>query len=114
MSYFFLLNHGSVVKNPSDNAGDVSLISDREDPLEKEMATHTTTLAWEIPWTEEPGGATVYGVTKGHDFVTKPPPPPPGSMQDLSSLTGDRTHTAWPPGSPNSSCLLQTLQFHPP
>ena len=27
-----------------------------EDPLEKEMATHSTTLAWEIPWTEEPGG----------------------------------------------------------
>ena len=29
---------------------------DREDPLEKEMATHSSTLAWEIPWTEEPGG----------------------------------------------------------
>ena len=28
----------------------------REDPLEKEMATHSCTLAWEIPWTEEPGG----------------------------------------------------------
>ena len=27
-----------------------------EDPLEKEMATHSSTLAWEIPWTEEPGG----------------------------------------------------------
>ena len=27
-----------------------------EDPLEKEMATHTSILAWEIPWTEEPGG----------------------------------------------------------
>ena len=27
----------------------------REDPLEKEMATHSTTLAWKIPWTEEPG-----------------------------------------------------------
>ena len=27
----------------------------REDPLEKEMATHSSTLAWEIPWTEEPG-----------------------------------------------------------
>ena len=29
---------------------------DREDPLEKEMATHSSILAWEIPWTEEPGG----------------------------------------------------------
>ena len=27
-----------------------------EDPLEKEMATHASTLAWKIPWTEEPGG----------------------------------------------------------
>ena len=43
------------------NAGDgvqslvQSLIS-REDPLEKGMAIHCSTLAWEIPWTEEPGG----------------------------------------------------------
>ena len=29
---------------------------DREDPLEKKMATHSSLLAWEIPWTEEPGG----------------------------------------------------------
>ena len=28
----------------------------QEDPLEKEMATHSRTLAWKIPWTEEPGG----------------------------------------------------------
>ena len=28
---------------------------DREDPMEKEMATHASVLAWEIPWTEEPG-----------------------------------------------------------
>ena len=28
----------------------------QEDPLEKEMATHASILAWEIPWTEEPGG----------------------------------------------------------
>ena len=30
-----------------------------EDPLEKEMATHFSILAWEIPWTEEPGGQVV-------------------------------------------------------
>jgi len=29
---------------------------DQEDPLEKEMATHSSTLVWRIPWTEEPGG----------------------------------------------------------
>ena len=28
----------------------------REDPLEKEMATHSSILAWRLPWTEEPGG----------------------------------------------------------
>ena len=28
----------------------------RKDPLEKEMATHSSTLAWKIPWMEEPGG----------------------------------------------------------
>ena len=28
----------------------------REDPVEKEMATHSSILAWKIPWTEEPGG----------------------------------------------------------
>ena len=36
----------------------------QEDPLEKEMATHSSILAWKIPWTEEPGGATVHGVAK--------------------------------------------------
>ena len=35
-----------------------------EDPLGKEMATHSSTLAWKIPWTEEPGGLTVHGVAK--------------------------------------------------
>ena len=34
-----------------------------EDPLEKEMETHSSILAWEIPWTEEPGEL-VYGVVK--------------------------------------------------
>ena len=35
----------------------------KEDPLEKEMATHSSTLAWKIPWTEDPG-ATDHGVAK--------------------------------------------------
>ena len=46
---------GSVVENPWANAGDVGSISDQEDPLEKEMATHPSNFAWEIPWTEGPG-----------------------------------------------------------
>ena len=36
----------------------------REDPLEKGMATHSSILAWRIPWTEGPGKAPVRGVTK--------------------------------------------------
>ena len=41
----------------------------REDPLEKEMATHSSILAWRIPWTEEPGGLQSVGsqrVEHGH------------------------------------------------
>ena len=36
----------------------------QEDPLEKEMATHSIILAWEIPWTEEPGGLQSLGSQK--------------------------------------------------
>ena len=40
----------------------------REDPLEKEMATHSSILAWKIPWTEEPGGLQSMGSPRvGHD-----------------------------------------------
>ena len=45
----------SAVRNLPAYAGDVSLIPGLEDPLEKEMATHSNILAWKIPWTEEPG-----------------------------------------------------------
>ena len=40
----------------------------REDPLEEEMATHSSTLAWKIPWTEEPGRLQSMGSQRvGHD-----------------------------------------------
>ena len=40
----------------------------QEDPLEKEMATHSSTLAWKIPWIEEPGGLQSVGLQRvGHD-----------------------------------------------
>ena len=39
-----------------------------EDPLEKEMATHSSILTWEMPWTEEPGGLQSMGSQRvGHD-----------------------------------------------
>ena len=53
-----------LVKNPPASAGDTGLILGWEDPLEEEMATHSSILAREIPWTEEPGGLQSVGVTK--------------------------------------------------
>ena len=42
-----------------------------EDPLEKEMATHSSTLAWKIPWTEEPGRLQSMGLQRvGHDWAS--------------------------------------------
>ena len=43
-----------------------------EDLLEKEMVTHSSILAWEIPWTEEPGGLQSMGSQRvGHDLAIK-------------------------------------------
>ena len=52
---------GSVVKNMPANAGDAGSIPGWEDYLEKEMATHSSILAWEIPRTEEPGRLQLMG-----------------------------------------------------
>ena len=45
-------------------AGDGIPSLDWEDPLEREMATHSSILVWEIPWTEEPGGKQSMGVAE--------------------------------------------------
>ena len=59
---------GPVVKNLPANSGDMVWSLSQEDPLEKEMANHSSILAWEIPQTEELGMLhTVYGVTKESD-----------------------------------------------
>ena len=47
---------GSAGKESVCNAGDVGSNLGQEDPLEKEMAPHSSVLAWEISGTEEPGG----------------------------------------------------------
>ena len=53
---------GSVVKNPLANVGEGSSIPcPGESPLDKEMVTHSSTLAWDILWTEEPGGLQFMG-----------------------------------------------------
>ena len=48
-------------KNPPDNAGNAGLIFVLKDLLEEEMATHSSILAWKIPWTEEAGGVQSMG-----------------------------------------------------
>ena len=62
-----------VVKNPPANAGNVLIPGSwslgQEDPLEEGMATHSSILAWKIPWTEEPGGLQSIGSQRvGHDW----------------------------------------------
>ena len=47
---------GSAVKNTPSNAGDAGSIPGSGRSLEKEIATHSSILAWRIPWTEEPAG----------------------------------------------------------
>ena len=63
---------GSVVKNlPAKQKMQVQYLG-QEDPLEKEMATHSSVLVWRIPWTGEPGGYSPRGHKRvGHDLVTK-------------------------------------------
>ena len=56
-----------MIKNPpaTAGAGETRVPSlGREEPLEKEMATHSSILAWRIPWTEEPGGLQSMGSQK--------------------------------------------------
>ena len=61
-----------MVKNLPANAGDMGSIPGSGRSLEKEMATHSSILAWEIPWTEEPGGLQSMGLQKSKtDFLTK-------------------------------------------
>ena len=56
----------------------------QQDPLEKEVATHSGILAWEIPWTEEPGGLQAMGSQRvGHDQAEK---------QELLGSSGERIH----------------------
>ena len=62
---------GSAGKESTCSAGDVETQVRSlgwEGPLEKEMSTHSSILAWEIPWTEEPGGLQFMGLQRvGHN-----------------------------------------------
>ena len=54
----------SAGKKPPANAGAAGSILGPDDPLEKEVAPHSSIPAWEIPWTEEPGGLQSMGSRK--------------------------------------------------
>ena len=58
-----------MVKNPPANSGAIMRVRSlgHEDPLEEEMATHSSILAWEIPWTEESGGLQSMGLQRLSD-----------------------------------------------
>jgi len=55
---------GSDGKESTCNAGNAGSIMSQKDPLEKEMATYPSILAWRIPWTEEPGRLQSMGLQK--------------------------------------------------
>ena len=60
---YYLWPGGASGKEPPVNAGGMQVPSlGWEDPLEKVMATHSSILAWRIPWTEEPGGYSPWGL----------------------------------------------------
>ena len=78
-----------MANNPPANAGDVVL--GREDPLEKDMATQCSTLAWGILWTEKPGG--LPGGLPGHKMSERTEAPghthaPDRLRQSTFSLSG--------------------------
>ena len=57
-----------MIKNPPVNAGDLGSIHESGRPLEYEMAPHSSILAWEIIWEEEPGGLQSMGLQRvGYD-----------------------------------------------
>ena len=58
---------GSVVKNPPASSSDTGSIPGWEDPLVKEMATHSSILTWKTLWTEELGSLQSMGVAKESD-----------------------------------------------
>ena len=80
-----------MVKNLPASAGDEVWSLIQEDPLEKEMAMHSSILAWEIPWTEEPGGLQSTGSQRvGHDLATE-------QLFSKLSPKGGQIRMTWPP-----------------
>ena len=87
---------GSIVKKLPANAGDMDLILGWEDTLEKEMANHSSILAWKIPWTEETGRLqSTWPQRARHDSQNNPSIPdgpvvknPPANAGNVGSVPG--------------------------
>ena len=61
-----------MVRNSPAKVGEAGSIPGSGKPLEKEMVTHSSILAWEIPWTEESGGLESMGLQRvSHNLMTK-------------------------------------------
>ena len=70
-SFLWLSNMAQTIKNPSAMRETCVLPLGWEDSLDKEMATHSSILAWRIPWTEEPSGIGLWGRKRvEHNWVT--------------------------------------------
>jgi len=65
--FAFNFSNGSVVKNPSAMQETRVRFLGWEGPLEKGRAAHSSSLAWRIPWTEEPDGLHPWGCRVAHD-----------------------------------------------
>ena len=107
----------------------------QENPLEKEMATNSSILAWRITWTEEPGRLySSWGLKNQHDLATKPPPAQygiglpwrtgkPGVLRFMASQRVGhdlatqqqqyRMGLSWWLSSKESTCQSRRLRFYP-
>ena len=90
----------------------------QEDPLEKEMAAHSSILTWEIPWTEEPGGLQSMGLQKvGYNWGTKqqqhprlpPTPPRPTATRDYLTVLASVVFPKFYLGDYNTTSQMRTL-----
>ena len=86
-----------MVKNPPAMQETRVRSLSQEDPLEEEMATHFSILAWEIPWTEELGGCTVHGIAKSRTRLS------------AHTLTHTRKRTGW--WADEAFMLIRTQSF---
>ena len=93
-----------MVKNTPANTGNVGLIPGQEESLEQEMATQSSILAWEIPWTEKPGGLQSMGSQRvGYDLVTK--------QYHICNHIDAVVHINPPPGAGHQTFLMVFVSF---